>query len=227
MQILENNANINLVIQKIKQEDLSVQFDKEDKFLYFNSPKNSQTSIRSVLLKEKRVLSKKNNYEEWLSKKNDLNLEKFQKMIKFSVLRHPKERIMSTYRYFLKNNIINENFNDFILKRIDTSERRLNKERFKNYNVWDHHLNPQFTSTLIEDKIFVNHIFIMEKNYEEEINLFFSNNLDIKSKIPHLNKTKFSEDLFDYVNKESLEKFLLFYEKDNKLYKRLTESIHG
>lgn len=192
-------------------------FDKNNQFIYLCIEKNSQSSLIRGVLSE-RVISKKDNISLWLYY-NDIQL--IPRKV-FCIIREPVERLLSTYFYFKKNSIISEkeDINYFIKKRINTKERKDEKQLHENFNVWDHHLNPQFQSILYDNIIVPNIIIPMNNNYNENMNMLLSS-IGCNKKMIKKNVSSNDADknmIREEITIESMSFLKKFYKKDFEIW---------
>lgn len=215
-----------MIEKHLFERNIPTIFDKHNKFIYLCIEKNSQTSlIRGVL--SDRVISKKDSFLMW---------EKYNKAqripsIVFAVIREPIERLLSTYFYFRNNGLIpaEEDINHFIQSKIQTDSRRVEKELHLNFNVWDHHLNPQFESIYFKDKIMPNVIIPMNENFQKNMNWLLER-INCNKKMIQKNISSTLEEkkyIKNKITKESYDHLYNFYKKDFIMWEEFKENGLG
>ena len=223
---MTNFSRENLILDLIYDQNIPVIFDKKDTFIYLPIDKNCQTSIARSVLAGRSVV-KKDNISYWQSYKDKRATDR----IVFAIIREPMDRLVSTYLYFTRHGLVKESINDFIEKRIDTNSRKHEKELFKNFNVWDCHLNPQHVSIFSKGEVVPDLLIPMNnpKDFHENMNTLFALINEKDAKMVWKNKSYMSQkervNVVESITRVNMKKFINFYRKDIEMWSEFGDKM--
>lgn len=213
-----------------KKRIAQITFDKKEKFVYLNIEKNAQTSLIRGALSD-RCVTLKDDPVRFVSIECKLNKGYLDDKVTFAIYRDPFQRFVSTYNYLYRRKVIRESIESFIETKIDTQKRRHKLQRTKNFNVWDHHLNPQWPSffadeNLSSDSLLPDCVIILNQNFSKNFNHFLIQQEIVARPgiyIPHKNKTSLANRSELAKVAANSKKFCQFYQKDIQLERRLRQ----
>ena len=190
-------------------------YTKKYKCIYIHIPKVAGTSIWRVLLDGK---TKRDHipYTAFLV----ADKEKFKNYYKFTFVRNPWDRVVSSYEYLLHGGNQSDDlyFKDLFTKQYDTFEKfvldYLDTDKIHEILL----LKPQYLWIYDykgECKVdFVGRFETLDQDF-----LKVAKHLNITDKLPHINKSKRRKDYKSYYeNKEVLNKVSELYKKDIELF---------
>jgi hypothetical protein len=209
-------------VKLLNEYEISPVIDKENKFFFFQNPKVCTISITWTLLKERTVTHVDSNYLEELSK---LTTDDFKNRFKFSIVRNPWDKVVSSFSYLQKQKDRwihpKENFENFLKNELiylmdNIHQKWIQKQSVsKRQEILCFHFNKQHFRTHYDDECFLDFLGRYEnlkKDWE-----FISEKIGCSSILPHKNKTN-HVDYKKFYNEETKDIVSKLYAKDIQLY---------
>ena len=181
--------------------------DHQDKFMFFFNRKAGTHSVAKYLLKDRAIISNRAP-NTWTKKIKSYSKEDINKLFKFTIVRNPWERMVSSFyalQQYSKWKIpSNWSFREFV------------KTVFKDQGIkFDKHFFYQYPKVYFEGKIYIDYVARME-NIETDWK-FIAERVECNFILPHKNKSKHKLYQEEYDN-ESKGIVGNIYHKDIKLF---------
>lgn len=195
-------------IRHIKRQQPSL--DIYRKFMFFSNSKTGQKPILWNLLKDRAIIAvrgyRNGNYTVFFY---SFFPEEFDKVFKFTIVRNPWDRILSTYCYMLETGRIKvfPDFNEFVKKQLlkyKEDPRKLDK-----------HFHHQWPKIIYKDTGYIDFIGKFER-LKTDWGIIASK-IECPAILPHDNKTNHTH-YTKYYNDESIDIVYQIYKKDIKMF---------
>jgi hypothetical protein len=192
------------------------------KCVHIHIPKCAGTSI-DLALRGKLTVNWDENKKLWKQHCTALNVKKYfasaeqwNNYFKFSIVRNPFDRIVSSYN-FLCRHMEYSNFRDRLLfkdfvLRTGMFEKMLNQDSVDKPSNNYHQVRPSVDYLFENDSLIVDYVGRFER-LEDEWE-FICEKIGAKIKLPHINKNDRKKQYQDYYNDETKEYVSKIYKKD-------------
>jgi hypothetical protein len=183
----------------------------DSKIIFVKIPHCAGTSFQSLMENHEEYRSKIRLLFSYQLKQLKLNHESF----KFSIIRNPWDRFISSWKHDRPNWTIEEFLEKLPVKKRRPKKFSLNSRfRWRRWSRWSH-IAKQQTQSLLDndDKLMVNKLIRFE-NLQEELGELFKKLGLSPVKFPHLNKSKRYKPYWEYYTDETRNKVAELFKKD-------------
>jgi len=158
--------------------DIGPTLDKENKFMFFEIKKSAITSVRRRSLKDRAVV-RKDSWEKYYEHFDKYSNEDIDNIFKFTIIRNPFERYVSTFFYLRKYEKINR------IAKFKQFTKTIFKERNVDINFHFHRMSDK---VCFDGEVFVDFVARLE-NIEKDWQ-YISEQIGNSNPLPHFNKTE-------------------------------------